>query len=164
MSRQQRPPMKKAAAAGTLLSQFLQQSGLAGKLRAYESWRVWNEVVGPQIAAHAQPAKIRDGVLEIRVDQAVWMQQLQLMKPKILARLNERLGAEVFRDIFWRRGRVEQTPVAAEPGSLPFPPLPAEDMARIGEIVALLDDAELRRQLQQILVRQAQLDLARSKG
>jgi hypothetical protein len=36
-------------------------------------------------------------------------------------------------------------------------------MARIGEIVALLDDAELRRQLQQILVRQAQLDLARSK-
>jgi hypothetical protein len=91
------------------------------------------------------------------------MQQLQLMKPKILARLNERLGAEVFRDIFWRRGRVEQTPVAAEPGSLPFPPLPAEEMARIGEIVALLDDAELRRQLQQILVRQAQLDLARSK-
>jgi hypothetical protein len=156
--------MKKAAAAGTLLSQFLQQSGLAGKLRAYESWRVWNEVVGPQIAAHAQPAKIRDGVLEIRVDQAVWMQQLQLMKPKILARLNERLGAEVFRDIFWRRGRVEQPPVAAEPGSLPLPPLPAEDMARIGEIVALLDDAELRRQLQQILVRQAQLDLARSKG
>jgi hypothetical protein len=163
MSRQQRPPMKKAAAAGTLLSQFLQQSGLAGKLRAYESWRVWNDVVGPQIAAHAQPAKIRDGVLEIRVDQAVWMQQLQLMKPKILSRLNERLGAEVFRDIFWRRGRVEQTPVAAEPGSLPFPPLPAEEMARIGEIVALLDDAELRRQLQQILVRQAQLDLARSK-
>jgi hypothetical protein len=164
MSRQQRPPMKKAAAAGTLLNQFLQQSGLAGKLRAYESWRVWNEVVGPQIAAHAQPAKIRDGVLDVRVDQAVWMQQLQLMKPKILARLNERLGGEVFRDIFWRRGRVEHPPVTAEELShAPFPPLPAEEIARIGEIVALLDDAELRRQLQQILVRQAQLDLARSK-
>jgi hypothetical protein len=133
-------------------------------LRAYESWRVWNEVVGPQIAAHAQPAKIRDGVLDVRVDQAVWMQQLQLMKPKILARLNERLGAEVFRDIFWRRGRVEQPLVAAEPGSLPLPPLPAEDMARIREIVAPLEDAELRRHLQQLLVRQAQLDLARSKG
>jgi len=163
MSRQQRPSMKKAATAGTLLSQFLQQSGLAGKLQAYESWRVWNEVVGPQIAAHAQPAKIRDGVLDVRVDQAVWMQQLQLMKPKILARLNERLGAEVIRDIFWRRGRVEQPPVAAEPGSPPLPPLPAEEMARIEEIVAPLDDDELRWRLQQILVRQAQLDLARSK-
>lgn len=163
MSRQQRPSMKKAATAGTLLGQFLQQSGLAGKLQAYESWRVWNEVVGPQIAAHAQPAKIRDGVLDVRVDQAVWMQQLQLMKPKILARLNERLGAEVIRDIFWRRGRVEPPPVAAEPASIPLPPLPAEEMARIGKIVAPLEDDELRRRLQQILVKQAQLDQARSK-
>jgi len=157
--------MKKATAAGTLLSQFLQQSGLAGKLQAYESWRVWNEVVGPQIAAHAQPAKIRDGILEVRVDQAVWMQQLQLMKPKILARLNERLGGEIIRDIFWRRGRVEQPPIAdAETNGPAFPPLPAEEIARIGEIVARLDDADLRRHLQKILVRQAQLDMIRSKG
>jgi len=156
--------MKKAAAAGALLSQYMQQSGLAGKLQAYESWRVWDEVVGPQIAAHAQPAKIRDRVLEVRVDQAVWMQQLQLMKPKILARLNERLGEEVIRDIFWRRGTVEQgLPSVTEPASTPLPPLPAEEMTRISGIVALLDDAELRRQLQQILVRQAQLNMARRK-
>jgi hypothetical protein len=92
------------------------------------------------------------------------MQQLQLMKPKILARLNGRLGSEVIHDIFWRRGRAESPSVAtAEPGSPLPPPLPAEEMTRIEEIVAFLNDTELRRQLQQVLVRQAQLDLTRNK-
>lgn len=165
MTRKQRPVMVKAAATGPLLKQLLQQWGLEGKLREYAAWQVWDEVVGPQIAARARPARVRDGVLEVRVDQAVWMQQLQLLKPKILARLNERLGGEVLRDIFWRPGRVESDPTAAaEPRRHPLPPLPVEEAVRIGEIVAPLADPELRRHLQQILVRQAQIDRARRKG
>lgn len=164
MNRQRRPPMKKAATAGTLLSQFLQQSGLAGKLHTYEAFLVWDEVVGPQINAHAQPARIRDGVLEVRVDQAVWMQQLQLMKPKILARLNERLGDKAIKDIFWRRGKIESALVTpTEPDRRPLPPLPVEETARIEEVVAPLNDPELRQRLQHFLVRQAQLDLSRRK-
>lgn len=162
MNRHRRPPMRKAATAGALLGQFLEQSGLAVKLHAYEALLVWDEVVGPQITVHTQPTKIRDGILEVRVDQAVWMQQLQLMKPKILTRLNERLGGEVIKDIFWRRGKVEQRGAAsAERERRPPPPLPAEQMARIQAIVAPLMDCELRRELQQLLIRQAQLDQAR---
>lgn len=165
MNRQRRPPMRKAATTGALLSQFLQQSGLAVKLHAYEALLVWDEVVGRQIAVHAQPTKIRDGILEVRVDQAAWMQQLQLMKPKILIRLNERLGGEVLKDIFWRQGKVERRDTAPEETERrPFPPLSAEEMARIQAIVAPLKDCELRRELQQLLTRQAQLDLARRKG
>jgi predicted nucleic acid-binding Zn ribbon protein len=164
MNRQRRPPMKKAATAGTLLSQFLQQSGLAGKLHTYEAFLVWDEVVGPQIAAHAKPARIRDGVLEVRVDQAVWMQQLQLMKPKILTRLNERLGNQAIKDIFWRRGKIEPVLAApTEPDRRRPPPLPAEETARIEAVVAPLSDPELRQRLQHFLVRQAQLDLSRRK-
>lgn len=165
MTRKQRPPMTKAAAAGALLRELLKQWGVEGKLREYAAWQVWHEVVGPQIAARARPARIRDGILEVRVDQAVWMQQLQLLKPKILSRLNERLGGEVIRDIFWRRGRIEQEPAAAvEPRRPPLPSLPAEETARIGEVVAPVADVELRRHLQRIFVRQAQLDSARRKS
>ncbi|MEJ2698369.1 MAG: DUF721 domain-containing protein, partial [Desulfuromonadales bacterium] len=95
--------MKTAAAAGSLLRQLLGQWGLDRKLREYRAWELWDEVVGPQIAARARPAKLRDGVLEVGVDQAFWMQQLQLMKPKILSSLNARLGEVLIRDIFWRR-------------------------------------------------------------
>lgn len=162
MNRQRRPPMRTAATAAALLRQLLQQSGLADKLHAYESLLVWDEVVGPQIRAHARPSRIRDGILEVRVDQAVWMQQLQLMKPKILSRLNQRLGETVIKDIFWKRGNLEPDTVnPATSDRKPPPPLPAAEMARIEEIVAPLKDDELRRELQQLLTRQAQLDLSR---
>lgn len=165
MNRHRRPPMRKAATTGALLGQFLQQSGLAAKLHTYEALLVWDEVVGLQITVHTQPTRIRDGILEVRVDQAVWMQQLQLMKPKILTRLNERLGGEVIKDIFWRRGKVEQRDTAsAERERRPPPPLTAEEMARIQAIVAPLKDCELRRELQQLLIRQAQLDQTRRNG
>lgn len=167
MTRQKRPPMKRAATAGDLLGQFLQQAGLAGKLHAYESWRVWDEVVGPLIAAHAQPARIRDGVLEVRVDQAVWMQQLQLMKPKILSRLNERLGGEPIADIFWRRGRLDERPAASSAGNeRPWleRTLDEAEQARIETAIAPLDDDELRARLRAILRHQAQLDKTLKKN
>lgn len=166
MSRQKRPAMKKAAAAGALLAELLQQAGLADKLHAYESWRVWDEVVGPQIAAHARPARIRDGVLEVRVDQAVWMQQLQLLKPKILIRLNERLGGEPIADIFWRRGRLEERPAATPTGNeRPWleRTLDEAEQARIEAAVAPLADDELRARLRAILVRQAKLGKVRTE-
>jgi len=152
--------MARAAAAGALLEQLLQQKGLAGKLHAYRSWLVWDEVVGPQIAAHARPVRIRDGVLEVRVDQAVWMQQLQLLKPKLLARLNERLGGQTIGDIFWRRGALEPAPPAPTTQP-PRPPLSAEEIRRIDEIVAPLSEPDLRTHLRSLLIRQARLDLGR---
>jgi hypothetical protein len=159
--------MARAAAAGNLLGEVLQRLGLTAKLREYRTWAVWDAVVGPQIAAHARPARVRDGVLEVRVDQAVWMQQLQLLKPTILARLNGRLGEGTLRDIFWQRGR--PSAAAAEPPGPPYPqppprldgPLPAETLAEIESALAPLDDPALRRRLHRLLVRQARLSQAR---
>jgi hypothetical protein len=92
------------------------------------------------------------------------MQQLQLMKPKILTRLNERLGNQAIKDIFWRRGKIEPVLAApTEPDRRRPPPLPAEETARIEAVVAPLSDPELRQRLQHFLVRQAQLDLSRRK-
>jgi hypothetical protein len=159
MSDQRRPPMRRAAGLGVILQDWLQQRGVAERLQDYRAWQLWNEVVGPQIAARAQPSRIRNGVLEIKVDQPVWMQQLQLMKPQLLARLNDRLGAPVFHDLYLRRGQ-PAPPVRPPARHLPPPPLPlpAATEARIEEIVGSLTDTELRQRLRGILRRQAQLE------
>jgi len=155
-----RPPLKKAASIGALIQGILRQRGLDGKLREYRAWQVWDEVVGPQIAARARPIRIREGVLEIRVEQPVWMQQLQLMKPKILARLNERLDGAAIKDLYLRRGKIEK-----EPPEAATPPLPAwhtasltkEEEAHIEATLSSLADPELRLCLRAILIRQAKL-------
>jgi predicted nucleic acid-binding Zn ribbon protein len=54
--------------------------------------RVWHEVVGPSIAAEAAPTSERRGVLTVSCSAAVWAQELDLMAPTIIERLNRRLS------------------------------------------------------------------------
>ncbi len=54
----------------------------------------WNGVVGEAIAAAARPTAERDGVLTVQCEAAVWAQELDLMAPELLPRLNAALGED----------------------------------------------------------------------
>jgi predicted nucleic acid-binding Zn ribbon protein len=56
--------------------------------------RVWAGVVGAAIAAEAAPTSERGSVVTISCSAAVWAQELDLMAPAILGRLNASLGAD----------------------------------------------------------------------
>jgi predicted nucleic acid-binding Zn ribbon protein len=58
-----------------------------------EVQRVWNDAVGPAIAAEARPSTERAGVLTVSCSASVWAQELDLMAPTILERLNAMLGS-----------------------------------------------------------------------
>ena len=51
--------------------------------------RVWAQVVGPVIAREASPSAERAGVITVSCAASVWAQELDLMAPDIIARLNE---------------------------------------------------------------------------
>jgi len=57
--------------------------------------RAWPEVVGPAINSEAQPTAERGGVLTVSCSAAVWAQELDLMSPTIVERLNERLEGRI---------------------------------------------------------------------
>ena len=67
--------------------------------------RVWASAVGAAIAAEATPTALRDGVLTVACRAAVWAQELDLMGPELVARLNLELGTETL-----VRLRVKATP------------------------------------------------------
>ncbi|MCK4691898.1 MAG: DUF721 domain-containing protein, partial [Desulfuromonadales bacterium] len=81
MNRRERPPMKQAAKVANLLKQVLGDKGLEDRLSRYQTWLIWDKLVGEQIALRARPLRFRQGVLEVQVDHPVWMQQLQMLKP-----------------------------------------------------------------------------------
>lgn len=56
--------------------------------------RLWEPVVGAQIAAQADPVALRDGVLTVTCGASVWAQELELLGPDLAARLNAELGSE----------------------------------------------------------------------
>jgi predicted nucleic acid-binding Zn ribbon protein len=67
--------------------------------------RVWRAAVGVAIAGEAQPTSERGGVVTVSCSASVWAQELDLMAPTILERLNGRL----------RSGRVSRLRCVATP-------------------------------------------------
>lgn len=160
MTRRRRPPMRRAAPAGELLNKLLVNFGLDKRLQQYRALLIWDEVVGPQIAERARPSKLRGSVLEVCVDQPTWMQQLQLMKPQILKKLNAQLGEEgAIKEIFLKKGKVPPR-MAKE---LPMAPawksvsLDQEEILQLDEVLSSVDDPDLRRSLQRMLSKQSRL-------
>jgi predicted nucleic acid-binding Zn ribbon protein len=54
--------------------------------------RLWLGAVGSAIAVEAAPLTERAGVITVSCSAAVWAQELDLMGPAIVDRLNEKLG------------------------------------------------------------------------
>jgi hypothetical protein len=156
--------MRRAARAGDLLTTLMAGWGLDERLRQYRALLIWDEVVGPQIAAHTRPDRIRDGILEVGVDQPTWMQQLHLLKPQILAKLNQQLGEGALRDLYLKRGKIAVRPAA--PGGNTAPrwravALPAGEVDELKALLAGVADEGLRRELEGLLSRQMKLTKAR---
>lgn len=74
----------------------------------------WPEIVGADIAAHAQPLSYEDGVLAVQASSTAWATQLRLLAPNIVARLNTELGhgsvtridVKAPRGPSWKKGRL----------------------------------------------------------
>ncbi len=59
-----------------------------------EVQRVWEQAAGPQIAREARPVSEREGTVTLQCASATWMQEIELMGPMLVAKLNEHLGSE----------------------------------------------------------------------
>ena len=73
------------AAFGGLADELAPETVLA------EVQRAWTKTVGEAIAAEAQPTSERAGVVTISCSASVWAQELDLMGPQIVSRLNGEL-------------------------------------------------------------------------
>ena len=62
-------------------------------------FRRWREVVGPQIADHAEPTSLRRGVLRVRADSPAWATEIGYLGEDIRARVNEAAGRALIAEV-----------------------------------------------------------------
>src|ERR1700754_4213586 len=73
----------------------------------------WQRVVGDQIAAHAAPTALRDGVLSVSAETTAWATQLRMVQAQLLAKIAAAVGDGVVTSLkivgpvapSWRKGR-----------------------------------------------------------
>jgi predicted nucleic acid-binding Zn ribbon protein len=73
----------------------------------------WQTVVGEQIASHATPTALREGVLSVSAETTAWATQLRMVQAQLLAKIAAAVGDGVVTSLrivgpvgpSWRKGR-----------------------------------------------------------
>ena len=101
-------------------------------------WARWKEIVGPDMAAHAEPTSLKAGVLRVRADSPAWATEIGYLAAEIQSRVNAVTRAALVKEVrVWTGPPPARANVpAAAPDAPPKAPLreppsdPAEALER----------------------------------
>ena len=89
----------------SVLERVLKENNFEEDIEAYRIFSVWEEIVGPQVATHARPARIAQKTLYVEVDDPLWLTQLRYMKGEILGKIERGIKAGLFTELkFFLKG------------------------------------------------------------
>ncbi|MCD6552320.1 DUF721 domain-containing protein [Thermotoga sp.] len=91
---------------GKLFEELASENPLFSELKMRMLLMDWEGLVGPLIARHTAVEKVANGVIHVVCDDSLWLTELSFQKDKILHMLNEKAGKIVFRDMVFRRGKI----------------------------------------------------------
>jgi predicted nucleic acid-binding Zn ribbon protein len=77
---------------GPLVDDLVAEQGWQGSVAAGGVEGRWDEIVGPEVAAHCRPEGCQEGILTVRAESTAWATQVRLLAPTLVARLNADLG------------------------------------------------------------------------
>jgi predicted nucleic acid-binding Zn ribbon protein len=133
------------------LKTLLRANGLDSRVTEYGIMKHWEKSVGTGIACHARPEAVRGKKLFLTVDSPAWMQQLSLLKPEIIEKVNRTLQKNLIKEITLRLGEIpsaEKT-TTEQPG--PAPELTTEESGKIEQYVREINDPPIRDALRRLI-------------
>lgn len=93
----------KAQSIGEILREFFAQNPEIGRrLDEVRIVHAWREVLGPGVAQATHEAYVRGATLHVVLDSAVLRSELMMWRDRLVRTLNERVGADVIREIRFR--------------------------------------------------------------
>lgn len=99
---------------GGVLAELLDRMGIRERVERSATAARWERVVGPHIARVTKVGGIKGGTVFIEVAGAAWMTELNMMRRKLLSRLNrDRTRGRIERIVFVQSG--EPSPTATRP-------------------------------------------------
>lgn len=84
---------------GGTLEKLLAERGWTAPVAVGSVVGRWREVVGDEIADHAEPETFTDGKLVVRTTSTAWATQLRLLLPQLDRRLAQEVGEGVVEEI-----------------------------------------------------------------
>lgn len=152
---------KRIVRIDALLGELFEKRNWRQNLARNRIFEFWNEAVGKDIAAHAQPKLLRGKVLWLDVTDSIWMQQLHFQKEDLRRVINQRIpGEEEIDDIRFNLVN-DLKPALPAPGipdrrsPPPAPPPPDQDkLAEFEKMISAIGDEGVRNSFRTIWLAQ----------
>jgi len=93
---------------GGALQDVLSRLDSEGHFEIVRLARLWPDVVGEMIARRTEIIGLKFHTAVVKVSGAMWIQELNLMKPQILERLRTAMGNDTVRDLRFVSGRLSR--------------------------------------------------------
>ncbi len=84
-----------------ILEELKATTDLGRRLEEAQIWEHWGAIAGSELAPHATPIGVRDGILVIAVDSAVWMHKFSYRKSEIIDKSNHFLTQDKLSEVFF---------------------------------------------------------------
>ena len=73
---------------GTIISKLVGDSEIGKKIKRYNIFNHWPEIVGIEISKKTRPEKLYKGLLYISVTSSTWANELSLMTEQLIKKIN----------------------------------------------------------------------------
>jgi len=87
-----RPDDRDPQPLGRIASRIATERGWNERLAGGQVFGHWARLVGAEVAEHAQPVALQDGVLTVQAASTAWATQLRLLQRQLLARIAAGVG------------------------------------------------------------------------
>jgi hypothetical protein len=105
--RKRRKTTKIPPSMGELLGEFFERTGMNRRIQEQKILDCWEKAVGEGVAEKTQPVSVKNRVLQVKVVNSVWMQELQFMKELIMQKIQQQTGNNILRDLRFFIGEIE---------------------------------------------------------
>ena len=90
-----RPDDRDPQPLGRLASRLVADRGWVDRVSAGVVFARWAQLVGADLAEHAEPVSLKDGELTLRASSTAWATQLRLLQRQLIARITAGVGPGV---------------------------------------------------------------------
>jgi len=93
---------------GGTIQDLLTNLDTGGHFELVRLIRLWPEIVGETIARRTEISSLKFHTAVVRVSTSMWIQELNLMRPQILSRVNASMRNDAVREIRFVQGRLSR--------------------------------------------------------
>ena len=81
------------------IEEAIHSTGIKSALSQEAAVVLWGSIVGKAVSSVTKAERVESGVLIVKVETAVWRQELHMQKEEIINKVNKKIGTRAIREI-----------------------------------------------------------------